>query len=145
MQVKGLAATLGVALALACGDSTGVTVEDLTGTWVATEIVFTNPANASQSVDLIDQGATFTLTVRSDSTFTTVITEPGEPIETRTGDVSSNGDTLTVAESGQGSPTEFLASRSGDTLTLTTSDEEFDFDGDEAEDPANLRIVLRRQ
>lgn len=145
MKPRRLAIAAGVALALACGDSTGVSVSDLAGTWVAQEIVFTNPANTSQSVDVVTLGVTFTLTIRADSTFTTVFTEPGDLPETRSGDVSSNGDTLTVAESGQGSPTQFLASRSGDTLTLTTSDEEYDFDGDSAEDPANLRIMLRRQ
>ena len=66
-------------------------------------------------------------------------------METRTGTVIVTGTTLTIAESGQGSPTDFLAVRDGNSLTLTTSDEEYDFDGDDVEDDATLRVDLTRQ
>jgi len=34
---------------------------------------------------------------------------------------------------------------SGNTLTLTTDDEAFDFDNDGASEPASLRVVLEKQ
>lgn len=146
MKRARLAALLvGTAFALGCGDSTGITLDALNGTWNATEFRFTNPANSSQSVELIGLGGSFSVTITVEGNFTTVMTVPGDPAETRSGTVSIGGDTLTIAESGQGSPTEYLATRDGSTLTLTTSDEDFDFDGDGTDDPALLRIVLQKQ
>ena len=60
-------AMLVLLFALACGDSTGISPEELAGTWTATEFVFTNQANSSQSVDWIPLGASFTLTIRADT------------------------------------------------------------------------------
>lgn len=145
MEIRNSAtAPLVLLLALACGDSTGISAEKLAGTWTATEFVFTNQANLSQSVDWIPLGASFTLTIRADSTFTTTLREPGGVVDTDTGIISVAGNVLTIAESGQGSPTPFTAVRDGDVLTLTTTDADFDFDGDGTDEPASLRIVLRR-
>ncbi len=137
-------ATLVLLLALACGDSTGISPEQLAGTWTATEYVFTNQANSSQSVDWIPLGASFTLTIRADSTFTATLGELDGTVDTNTGTVSVVDNVFTIARSGQGSPTPFIAVRDGDVLTLTTTDEDFDFDGDGTDEPASLRIVLRR-
>jgi hypothetical protein len=133
-----------LAALVACGDSTGVTVNDLEGTWTATEMVFTSQADPSTSIDLVAAGGSLTLTIRADGTFTTAMREPGGEIDIDTGTVSVEGTVLTIAESGQGSPTAFSASRSGDNLTLTSSDEDYDFDGDDIEDEATLRILLQR-
>jgi len=40
----------------ACTDFTGVSLEDLAGTWTATSAVVTNPAMQSQTEDLVDLG-----------------------------------------------------------------------------------------
>ena len=134
-----LTATLG------CGDATGVSVEDLTGTWVATQFLFTNPANAAETFDAIAAGGSLSLTVQATGDYTATITEPGSAAEVVTGTISVEGNVVTIAESGQGSPTPYAATRSGDTLTLTTDDEEFDFDDDGTDELASLRIVLVRQ
>jgi len=128
-----------------CGDSTGVEVDDLEGTWIATSYVFTNIANTSQTVDVISQGGSYTLTIRSDSSFTASFVEPGESMETRVGNVIVTGTVLTIAESGQGSPTDFSAVRNGDQMTLTTTDEDYDFDDDDVDDAATLMVELARQ
>ena len=133
------------ALAAGCGDSTGVEVNDLAGTWVATVHVFTSVADPTQTVDIIAAGGSYSLTIRADSTFTSSFLEPGEAMETRTGTVTVVAATLTVAESGQGSPTAFTAVRDGNAMTLTTGDEDYDFDGDQVDDAATLRIELTRQ
>jgi hypothetical protein len=145
MKARNLSVCLGVAVALGCSDSTGVAVEDLTGTWVAIQYVFTNPANQSESIDWIAAGASLTIAIDAAGDYTATIVEPGNAPEVISGTIAVEGDVVTISESGTGSPTPYVASRSGDTLTLDTSDEEYDFDGDSIEDPASLRIVLQRQ
>ena len=139
-----IAAPLVALLTMACGSSTGISPDDLAGTWTATNFVFTSPANSAQSVDVIPLGVSFTLTIRADSTFTSTLVEPDGTGDTDSGTVDVTGSILTVAESGQGSPTSFTAVRGGDDMTLTTSDEDYDFDGDGTDELANLRIELHR-
>ncbi len=130
---------------IGCGDATGLDPVELAGTWNAIEYRFTNPANTAQTVELIALGGSLSILIRADSSYTATIQEPGDVPETRRGTVEIRGDTLTISESGQGSPTPYMARRSGDTLTMTTSDEDFDFDQDGTDDPADVRIVLVRQ
>ena len=87
-----------------------------------------------------------TIVFRSDGTFTSTILDPNETVpDVDTGTYEVVGSALTIAESGQGSPTLFQAVRDGSTLTLTSSDEDYDWDDDGTDDPANMRIVLNRQ
>jgi hypothetical protein len=132
-------------LLIGCGDATGIQPVDLAGSWVASEYRFTNPANTAQTVDLVAVGGSLSLMIMADGNYTVTIQEPGNVPETRSGTVEVRGDTLTISESGQGSPTDYLAQRSGDTLTMTTSDEEFDFDQDGTDEPADVRAVYVRQ
>ncbi len=132
-----------IALA-ACGDSTGLEPDDIAGTWTATEWVLTNPANSSQTFDVLAQGGSFSITFRADSTFTSTVTDPGDPADTATGTFSFTATTITVAETGKGSPTPYATQRDGDTMTFTSSDADHDWDDDGADDPATERIVLAR-
>ncbi len=60
-----------------CTDSTGLEVDDLTGTWTASSIVFTSTADATVSADLVaDEGASFVLTLGADATYTFILTIP---------------------------------------------------------------------
>ncbi len=136
-----LAAALG-----ACSDSTGLEPNDLAGTWVASVWVFTNPANTSQTADIAVLGGSFMLVLSADGTFTSTIQEPGDDLpDIDTGTYEVVGSLITIAESGQGSPTEFQAVRDGDSMTFTTSDEEYDWNDDQVDDSASMRIVLDRQ
>ncbi len=136
-----LAAALG-----ACSDSTGLEPNDLAGTWVASVGVFTNPANTSQTADIVALGGSFMLVLSADGTFTSTIQEPGDDLpDIDTGTYEVVGSLITIAESGQGSPTEFQAVRDGDSMTLTTSEEEYDWNDDQVDDAANMRIVINRQ
>jgi hypothetical protein len=128
-----------MALAVAaCSDSTGITVEDLVGTWEATEIVFTSTADPSESVDAIDLEASLTVTINSAGTVTTVFDNGQGGTDTDSGTLSVDGSTLTI-----GSDT-FEAERSGDVLTLTGA-VDFDFDEDGSDDPATVVVRLERQ
>ena len=134
------------AAASACSDSTGLEANDLAGTWGATVWELTNPAVADQSVDVLAAGGSLTIMFNSDSTFTSTILDPGETIpDVDTGTYEVVGSVLTIAESGSGSPTPFQAVRDGNTLTLTSSDGDYDWDDNGTDDPANERIVLSRQ
>jgi hypothetical protein len=128
-----------VAGAVACGDSTGITPEDLAGTWEATEMVFTNQANTSESVDLIELGASLTVTVNASGTVSTVFDDGQGGTDSDSGTMSVDGSTITI-----GSDT-YEADRSGDELTLTDATSEFDFDEDGSDDAATLVIRLVRQ
>ena len=133
-----LAAGAMVVAVAACGDSTGITVEDLVGTWEATEIVFTNSANTSESVDVIDLGASLTGTINSAGTVSTVFDDGQGGTDSDSGTLSVDGSTLTV-----GGDT-FAAERSGNVLILTGEDQ-WDFDEDGTDEPATLTIRLVRQ
>lgn len=128
-----------VAAATACGDSTGITVEDLVGTWEASEILFTNAANSSQRVDLIDLGASLTVTVNASGTVSTLFNDGQGGTDSDAGTLGTDATTLTI-----GSET-YQAERSGDELTLSDATSEYDFDEDGTDDPATLVIVLIRQ
>lgn len=143
---KAIGILLLAAAASACSDSTGLDSNDLAGTWVASVWELTNPANASQSFDILAGGGSMKIVFRSDSTFTSTILNPDETVaEVDTGTYEVVGTTLTIAESGSGSPTPFQAVRDGSALTLTSSDEDYDWNDDGTDDPANMRIVLDRQ
>ncbi len=128
----------------ACGDSTGLEPDDIAGTWTATEWVLTNPANTSQTFDVLAAGGSFSITFRVDSTFTSTVTDPPDPADTDTGTFSFTTTTITVAETGSGSPTIYATQRDGDTMTFTNTDADHDFDGDMVDDDATERIILAR-
>jgi hypothetical protein len=136
---------LAVALG-ACSDSTGLDSDDIAGTWIASVWVFTNPANTSQTADIMALGGSFRLVLNADSTFTSTIQELADELpDVDTGTYEVVGSLITIAESGQGSPTEFQAVRNGDSMTLTTSEADFDWDDDGQDDLASMRLVLNRQ
>jgi hypothetical protein len=130
MKLKHLTTSaLALILMSACSDSTGLEVDDLTGTWTASSIVFTSVADPTVSADMVaDEGATLTLTLGAEATYTLILTIPQEETEDEAGTYVVSGSTLTLSQTGEGSPEAFTISRDGDTMTLTDNDEEFDFD-----------------
>jgi hypothetical protein len=75
----------------------------------------------------------------------TVTTEiPGEPTETRSGTWASSSDVLTLRQTGIAGDLQFDYALSGNTLTASGANGEFDFDGDGAMEPAKLSIVATR-
>jgi hypothetical protein len=143
LLVKRLATPLGMAAAVACGESTGVQLADLAGTWNITTMEFSE-VGGSARVDLIsDFGGTATIEIESDGSFTLTITVQGVP-ETDTGTITVNGDEVTLATATDAS--QGTISRNGDTVTIDfDAGVEFDFDDDGTDDAATLRIVMVRQ
>jgi hypothetical protein len=133
--------TIGFAalVASACGDSTGVTVEDLVGTWNATMYRYTDNANAAQQIDLIAQGASFTMTVTAGGTVSTLFDDGQGGTSSDSGTLSPDGTTLTIAGNA------YEAQRSGDVLTLTDETSAYDIDDNGSDESATLVIRLARQ
>jgi hypothetical protein len=89
------------------------------------------------------EGATLTLTLGEDDTYTWIFTkEVPEESEDEAGAYVVTGSTLTLSQTGEGSPESFTIVRDGNTMTLTVTEEDFDFT--EVEEPAILVITLTR-
>lgn len=138
--------TILAGVALACDDETGPSAEELAGTWQATEVEYVSVSQPVQSVDVIAAGGSATLVLANAGTFTWTITPVGEPAQVRSGDWEAGGDVLTLTETGVPFMSEFQFNvvLTGNTLTLSGADSEYDFDGDSQEEPAKLSMVLER-
>ncbi len=129
----------------ACTDDgvTGVEPDDLAGTWTATAMVFTSAADPTTSVDLVPEGATLTLVLGAEGSYSFIYDSPWEATEDEAGVYEVSGHTLTLSITGTGSPDAWEISRNGDTMTLTDSAEVFDF-VDGVEEDATLVVTLVR-
>ncbi|MGK7310939.1 MAG: hypothetical protein ACN0LA_01765 [Candidatus Longimicrobiales bacterium M2_2A_002] len=130
---------LAVFAAAACDDdddATGLVVSDLSGNWNVTQFEYTDNGNTAFSVDVItDLGGTVTLNVASDGSFTGTIEVPAA----QTGQVpmagtfTISGGTLNIDFTGQASMAGLVSdiaaayTLSGNTLTLTNDDVNYDF------------------
>jgi hypothetical protein len=131
-------------LALACGGSGGGAGPELAGTWTATKFEFVSTASPATRVELLAMGGHATLVLRADKTYTVTTEIPGEPTETRSGTWASSSDVLTLRQTGIAGDLQFDYALSGNTLTASGANGEFDFDGDGAMEPAKLSIVATR-
>ena len=82
----------------------------LVGTWIATRLLFISQADLSQSVDLIQQGGSATLTISENGRFTFVTILPGEPTDTGMGSLHfEDGFLIAVDDEEPNDPLSFLA------------------------------------
>ena len=128
---------------VSCSDSTAVDPESLLGTWDATKVEFTRVANAQDKVDVIALGGTLVMTLSANDVCTGTFTVPGTAPENLVGTWTVSADVFTLHWTGDTGNTQFDMSRSGDILTLTGGDVDYDFGvGDEA---AKLTVVLDKR
>ena len=139
--LMGLATT---ALSLACGggNGTGPSPETLTGTWQATKAEMVSQANPATKVDLVALGGQVRLVLTGSKTFTLTVSMPGDPDEITTGSWSSSVDLLTLAYAS--GAWQFSMTLSGDPLTLSGADAEYDFNDDGQDEPAKINLVMVR-
>ena len=123
----------------------GVTLADLAGTWDATEAEFQSLDNPLIRFDLVALGGSLTLTVAANGDYSATIQPPGEAPETETGTVTVQGNVIDLNVDGVPESVEFDFTLVGNTLTMVTESDEFDFDGDDVDDPARLTLVLVRR
>jgi hypothetical protein len=137
-----LAALAALAVSLACGDGgNGPSRDQFAGTWDATKLEFTNVANTSEKVDVIaDLSGTFVIVLESNGTYQATATVPGQPVENTTGTWSVSSDVLTIKETGVSFNLQFNWSLSGNTLTISGADSEFDFTDNGVDDPVQAKV-----
>jgi hypothetical protein len=140
-SLSGLAAL--IAISLSCGDGSGVETDDLIGTWDATKLAFTNPANPAEHVDLILEGWAYTLTLHADGTYHGTLDDPESPPEAVSGVWEASIDVFRMKDDTEPWWQEFDMSRNGNTLTLTGGDVNFDFG--EGDISAKLDVVLLKR
>ncbi|GEM_PF-2118128 len=119
-------------------------LDKLVGSWSCTQYVLTSQADDSQSVDLIAGGLSISISITSEGGFTYYETEQGESPSIDTGTVSVSGDTLWITSEGDEATYGFLYTLSGNTLTLSESQEEYDFNDDGTEEPATGVLTFER-
>jgi hypothetical protein len=142
--------TLGAlaAISIACGGGgdggSGPPATSLVGTWNATKVEFTSKANPTQKVDVIAQGATMTLVLNGNGTYDQTMKVPGQPDDITNGTWSTSGGIFTMQQAGMPFSWQFSVSLSGNTLTLSGADVEFDVNNDGTDEPAKLTTVLVR-
>ncbi len=139
---------LTVGLVMACGNAgepTQVTVEDLVGTWNASQFRVTDESGTIAPFDIIAFGGRLVITVASGGGFsgtlkaTAIATE--NPVS---GTVSLQGSTLTLTfTQGLTQPISGQFVLSDDTLTITGSGLRVEFEG-QTIDAATILLVLRR-
>jgi hypothetical protein len=132
------------AVAIGCGgDSSGPSTESLAGSWRATKVEISSVANPTVKVDLVAQGGTVRLVLTEAKTFTLTVAIPGQPDDVTTGTWSSSVDVMTLQyPSGSW---QFEMTLSGSSLILEGADSEFDFNGDDQDEPAKTNLVLTRE
>ena len=140
MNMRGVMTAVAVSLVLTgCSDDgTGLEAVDLQGTWNATVYEYTDNANSSNVVDIIQRdGASFSLTVDASGSASTLFDDGLGDNNSDSGNLNSAGTTLTLAG------VAFDAVRNGNVLTLTNANRQFDF-GSGSSVSATLMIVMNR-
>ena len=118
---------------------------EVVGTWIASQWTFVSTDSAS-TVDVIAIGADLTVVLQTSGRYTLIVTYPNDPTEYETGVLSFSGDQMTITSD---NPNEGITvmtwSVSGTSMTLLSTDDDFDFDDDGNSEPAIMTIVLDRQ
>ncbi len=138
-------------LATGCSDDGGtavdpITIEDFVGSWSATSQVYTNDGDPSETFDLIANGGETRMTVLSHGGARTWI-EFGTFSDEWDAQLTVSGNTLTSTPVEASRPVRhYTFVHDGDTVTLTDTDEAFDFTLTGADPvPAAMVVVLERQ
>ena len=78
-----ITSALALILMSACTDGlVDVNVDEIVGTWNATSMVFTSDTDSDVFVDLIAEGATLTVVLSAEGTYSLLITEfEGQPVD----------------------------------------------------------------
>jgi len=161
LGTRRLAATIGVwlwATVSGCSGGTptgpeGITLDDLAGTWNATEFVYGQQAlgPAVPDFDLIAEGGSATLVIQSNGRFTLTTVDPGGVRESRSGtlafDFEEEDFLLVVFDDEPEDELEFFFIVLNDNsfrLSDTTGEGELDLDGDGVEEQVRINSTWVR-
>ncbi len=128
--------------AVACGDATGVDPEDLVGTWSAFTAVATNPADPSETADLVALGVSLTFVIEADGRIETIV-EIQDIIDRDVGTLTVTDGEFTLVIDGR--PLTGTISRQDDALMMhIITGLEWDFGDDGLDEPATLFLEMQR-
>ena len=137
-------AALVLATAAGCEDPTMVTAADLYGLWGAVAMVYTSQADGAVESDLLtSEGATYSIELVSDGTYSSQLTRPSFPVLSESGTFEVRSGRLVLSPSG-GADRTLALEFNRSLLTAREADTEWDFDQDGTPEPAWLEIVLDR-
>lgn len=134
-----------IVFASACDDNgTGPDKEELTGTWNAVKIEFTDRNNPDVVVDVVEEGVTAEMTFEEDGTYKLKVDRPDEPGLDVVGTWSTEGNELTVQWTVEPftNTWQFDMQLEGDRLFLEGGHSNHDFDEDGVNDPAFIDFEL---
>ncbi len=132
------------ALVACSSSSSGPNPSSLTGTWTATKMEFVKVGTSATAVDLVANGATVTLQMMASHDYTLTVRMPGQADEVTSGTWSSSSDVLTMTMAGISGERQFDMNLSGNTITLSGANVDFDFNDDGIDEPAKLNMVLTK-
>jgi hypothetical protein len=117
-------------------------LEPLVGTWRAESLVLTSQANPSLSLDLIQEGAVFTISILGNGQYQAVLTAFGQT-NAELGTLTVSGNQITMEPSSQGGATTVgTFSFSGEALILDgETSYDFNQDGITENALAHFRLV----
>lgn len=139
-SIVGALVTIGLLGAAACSDTLGP--EDIAGTWEATSMLFISSNNPAVSEDMITLGAEFSIAFTKDGTLSSTFTYEGST-EIEGGTYTMSGSDITLTIGGE-LMTGRITKSDGELRVNFPTGLEYDFDGDEVDDPAALLLVLIR-
>ncbi len=138
----GLALVAAASLAACDDDPTGLTPEELAGTWDATAASVSNPADPTQTLDLIALGMVFSLTLQADGSLSVSI-DIGDGPDVDTGTYTIDGNEFGMLI--QGDLVSGTIALAGNVLDVSlTSGIEWDFEDTGIDVPATLDLELVR-
>jgi hypothetical protein len=126
---------------------TGTTAVDLLGTWDATEWRYISFPTGADTIDVIGDGGSLTITVAGDATYSADVTVPGELPDTETGVLLIVQNVMTMIDHiDPTDPRTYTFVLSGSTISLE-GDGEIDFNDppDGITEAATIEMVLQRQ
>ncbi len=121
----------------------GTVPSEVVGIWDATSYVFVNLSNPQQVFDAITAGASWTITINSNGTFSGTWTDPGSMTpSTDTGTMVFSGNQV-IATTADG-PTVITWAVSGNTMVVMFQ-EPFDFDDNGTDEAASVTCTLTKR
>ena len=135
-------ALTGVALGLGlmgCNDAAGLGLIQLRGIWIADSIVYTDNADANNTVDtVVRDGASWQMTVLAGGSVSAFVDDGVNTPQTLTGQAPRGSGTFTIGD------VEYGSTRVLNDITLTNTAQMFEFDSVTGLVSATVQIFARR-
>ena len=117
---------------------------EVVGSWDAVSYLVSNNDNASDIVDLVQEGFGLLLTIQSNGSYTSIFSIPNMNDETESGTLTFINNTVTIDPPGE--DPFIMAYQVTDTLlTLVDPNSSYDFDDDGMDEDATETIILVKQ